>query len=79
VPWQFQVLTFPEQLLIALLYPWVFMFKLFPKKIGGVHPLFNVECMEISAPMICHRKELVQCYRESLCHTYLPYWHLLSP
>jgi hypothetical protein len=36
VPWQLQVLTFPEQLLIALLYPRVFMFKLFPKKIGGV-------------------------------------------
>jgi hypothetical protein len=31
VPWQLQVLTFPEQLLIALLYPRVFVFKLFPK------------------------------------------------
>lgn len=36
VPWELQVLTFPEQLLIALLYPRVFVFKLFPKKIGGV-------------------------------------------
>lgn len=31
VPWQLQTLTFPEQLLIALLYPRVFVFKLFPK------------------------------------------------
>ncbi|KAI5997900.1 hypothetical protein EDD15DRAFT_2109092, partial [Pisolithus albus] len=36
VPWQLQILTFSEQLLIALLYPRVFVFKLFPKKIGGV-------------------------------------------
>ncbi|KAG1836484.1 hypothetical protein F4604DRAFT_1518694, partial [Suillus subluteus] len=36
VPWQLQVLTFPEQLLIALLYPRVFVFKLFPKKFSGV-------------------------------------------
>jgi hypothetical protein len=35
VPWQLQVLTFPEQLLLALLYPRVFVFKLYPKKIGG--------------------------------------------
>jgi len=34
--WQFQVLTFPEQLLIAHLYPHVFIFKLFPKRQGGV-------------------------------------------
>ncbi|KIJ13524.1 hypothetical protein PAXINDRAFT_13640 [Paxillus involutus ATCC 200175] len=36
VPWQLQVLTFPEQLLIALLYPRVYVFKLFPKRQGGV-------------------------------------------
>ncbi|KAF8836903.1 hypothetical protein BDN67DRAFT_868948, partial [Paxillus ammoniavirescens] len=36
VPWQLQVLTFPEQLLIAHLYPRVYVFKLFPKKVGGV-------------------------------------------
>ncbi|THG92828.1 hypothetical protein EW026_g8214 [Hermanssonia centrifuga] len=35
VPWQLQVLTFPEQLLIALLYPRIYVFKLFPKKVGG--------------------------------------------
>lgn len=35
VPWQLQILTFPEQLLIALLYPRVYVFKLYPKKIGG--------------------------------------------
>lgn len=31
VPWQLQTLTFPEQLLIALLYPRVYVFKLYPK------------------------------------------------
>lgn len=31
VPWHLEVLTFPEQMLIALLYPRVFVFKLFPK------------------------------------------------
>ncbi|KIO06694.1 hypothetical protein M404DRAFT_24394 [Pisolithus tinctorius Marx 270] len=35
IPWQLQVLTFPEQLLIAHLYPRVFVFKLFPKHQGG--------------------------------------------
>lgn len=30
-PWELQTLTFPEQLLIALLYPRVYVFKLFPK------------------------------------------------
>jgi hypothetical protein len=35
IPWKLQVLTVPEQLLIALLYPRVYVFKLFPKKIGG--------------------------------------------
>lgn len=32
-PWQLQVLTFSEQLLIALLYPRVYVFKLYPKDI----------------------------------------------
>ncbi|KAL4068190.1 hypothetical protein J3A83DRAFT_4097740, partial [Scleroderma citrinum] len=31
IPWQLQVLTFPEQLLITHLYSHVFIFKLFPK------------------------------------------------
>lgn len=31
IPWELQVLTFPEQLLIALLYPRVYVFKLYPK------------------------------------------------
>ncbi|EMD32190.1 hypothetical protein CERSUDRAFT_99591 [Gelatoporia subvermispora B] len=35
VPWQLQILTIPEQLLIALLYPRVYVFKLFPKNVGG--------------------------------------------
>jgi len=35
VSWQLQTLTFPEQMLISLLYPQVYMFKLYPKKIGG--------------------------------------------
>jgi hypothetical protein len=35
VPWQLEVLTFPEQLLLAFLYPRVYVFKLYPKKIGG--------------------------------------------
>jgi hypothetical protein len=35
VPWELQRLTFPEQLLIALVYPRVYVFKLYPKKIGG--------------------------------------------
>ncbi|KAI5988953.1 hypothetical protein F5J12DRAFT_728008 [Pisolithus orientalis] len=35
IPWQLQVLTFPEQLLIVHLYPHVFVFKLFPKCQGG--------------------------------------------
>lgn len=32
IPWELQCLTFPEQLLIALVYPRVYIFKLFPKK-----------------------------------------------
>ncbi|KIK28379.1 hypothetical protein PISMIDRAFT_91012, partial [Pisolithus microcarpus 441] len=34
-PWVLQRLTFPEQLLIAQLYPRVYVFKLFPKRCGG--------------------------------------------
>ena len=37
IPWQLQVLTFSEQLLIALLYPRVYVFKLYPKDID-FHP-----------------------------------------
>ncbi|KAA1476551.1 hypothetical protein DENSPDRAFT_785204 [Dentipellis sp. KUC8613] len=35
VPWELATLTFPEQLLIALLYPRVYVFKLFPKRVNG--------------------------------------------
>ena len=35
IPWALSILTFPEQLLIAHLYPQVYVFKLFPKKIRG--------------------------------------------
>ncbi|KAM6492480.1 hypothetical protein JOM56_012204 [Amanita muscaria] len=34
VPWQLQTLAFPEQMLIALLYPCVFVFKLYPKDLN---------------------------------------------
>ncbi|KAJ6622667.1 hypothetical protein B0H10DRAFT_1683488, partial [Mycena sp. CBHHK59/15] len=37
-PWQLQILTFPEQLLIALLYPRVFVFKLHPTCGGRMDP-----------------------------------------
>ncbi|KAJ8585561.1 hypothetical protein M405DRAFT_865313 [Rhizopogon salebrosus TDB-379] len=43
VPWQLQILTFPEQLLIALLYPRVYVFKLFPKKIAGARRAENLQ------------------------------------
>ncbi|EMD31577.1 hypothetical protein CERSUDRAFT_78030 [Gelatoporia subvermispora B] len=43
VPWQLQVLTVPEQMLIALLYPRVFVFKLFPKNLCGGH---NAETLQ---------------------------------
>jgi len=43
VPWQIQVLTFPEQLLISLVYPRVFVFKLFPKKVGGIRDLSQLQ------------------------------------
>jgi hypothetical protein len=32
IPWELRRLTFPEQLLVALIYPRVYVFKLFPKK-----------------------------------------------
>ncbi|THU88390.1 hypothetical protein K435DRAFT_577116, partial [Dendrothele bispora CBS 962.96] len=35
VPVELKKLTFPEQLLIAQVYPRVFVFKLYPKKSGG--------------------------------------------
>jgi hypothetical protein len=35
IPWELQVLTFPEQLLIAHLYPRVYVFKLYPKVRSG--------------------------------------------
>ncbi|KAK6974457.1 hypothetical protein R3P38DRAFT_3239546 [Favolaschia claudopus] len=37
-PWQLQILTFPEQLLIALLYPRVYVFKLHPRCPGRKDP-----------------------------------------
>ena len=37
VPWELKKLTFPEQLLIAHLYPRVFVFKLYPKSTGYAH------------------------------------------
>lgn len=44
IPWQLQVLTIPEQLLIALLYPHLYIFKLFPKKMGGNHDTATLQC-----------------------------------
>jgi hypothetical protein len=35
IPFELQGLTFPEQLLLALVYPRVYVFKLFPKKVDG--------------------------------------------
>lgn len=43
IPWVLQVLTLPEQLLISLIYPWVFVFKLFPKKAGRVGDLSQMQ------------------------------------
>lgn len=43
IPWQLQVLTFAEQLLIAQIYPRVYTFKLFPKKIGGCRNHSNLQ------------------------------------
>lgn len=65
VPWQLQVLTFPEQLLIALIYPRVYVFKLFPKKMGsGRNPETlqramrgNVTSYELSVPGVAKMTE----------------------
>ena len=38
IPVEISDLTFPEQLLIAHLYPRVYVFKLFPKNAGGIDP-----------------------------------------
>jgi len=43
IPWQLQVLTFPEQLLIALLYPRVYVFKLFPKCHQGARNISRLQ------------------------------------
>jgi hypothetical protein len=43
IPWQLQVLTFPEQLLIALLYPRVYVFKLFPKRYHGARNVSGLQ------------------------------------
>jgi hypothetical protein len=43
IPWQLEVLTFAEQLLIAHVYPRVYTFKLFPKKIGGHRDHANLQ------------------------------------
>ena len=37
IPWELQCLTFPEQLLVACIYPHVYIFKLFPKKYKRGH------------------------------------------
>ncbi|KIK22654.1 hypothetical protein PISMIDRAFT_651606, partial [Pisolithus microcarpus 441] len=42
-PWVLQQLTFPEQLLIAHLYPRVYVFKLFPKRSGGTRDLSSLQ------------------------------------
>ncbi|KAI6094776.1 hypothetical protein EV401DRAFT_1881262 [Pisolithus croceorrhizus] len=41
--WVLQQLTFPEQLLIAHLYPRVYVFKLFPKRSGGVRDVSGLQ------------------------------------
>ena len=43
VPDELQGLTFPEQLLLAQLYPRVFVFKLFPKKMNGVRSIASLQ------------------------------------
>ena len=43
IPWQLQVLTFPEQLLIALLYPHMYVFKLFPKHYHGAQDVSGLQ------------------------------------
>ena len=42
-PWPLQLLTFPEQLLIALLYPRVYVFKLFPKRQQGARNMATLQ------------------------------------
>ena len=44
IPWQLQVLTFSEQLLIVLLYPRVYVFKLFPKRYHGARDVSGLQC-----------------------------------
>jgi len=43
IPWPLQLLTFPEQLLIALLYPRVYVFKLFPKRQQGTRNMATLQ------------------------------------
>ncbi|KAF9239985.1 hypothetical protein BU15DRAFT_27405, partial [Melanogaster broomeanus] len=42
-PWELEVLTFAEQLLVALLYPRVYVFKMYPKKIAGTRNTANLQ------------------------------------
>ena len=42
-PWELEVLTFPEQLLIALVYPRVYVFKLFPKRRQGIREVSTLQ------------------------------------
>ncbi|KAI5981974.1 hypothetical protein EDD15DRAFT_2111124, partial [Pisolithus albus] len=42
-PWVLKQLTFPEQLLIAHLYPRVYVFKLFPKRSGGTRNISSLQ------------------------------------
>ncbi|KIK18418.1 hypothetical protein PISMIDRAFT_109548 [Pisolithus microcarpus 441] len=42
-PWVLQQLTFPEQLLIAHLYPRVYVFKLFPKRTSGTRDISSLQ------------------------------------
>ncbi|KIK19190.1 hypothetical protein PISMIDRAFT_85286, partial [Pisolithus microcarpus 441] len=42
-PWVLKQLTFPEQLLIALLYPRVYVFKLFPKRTGAIRDISSMQ------------------------------------
>ncbi|KAL0570321.1 Methionine aminopeptidase 1 [Marasmius crinis-equi] len=60
IPAELQGLTFPKQLLLALLYPCIYVFKLFPKKVDakwdantlqrGMHG--NVTTFELDNPSI---------------------------
>ncbi len=43
VPWQIHALTFSEQLLVALLYPQVYVFKLFLKKMFGKRDMSDLQ------------------------------------